>query len=80
MYFINNFINIYFVLILLGIFYLSPKQIMPSIFSYQSKIISQNPNPLKTLNFLSQTRWPQSCSFIAKVNQRGKSDVSHREY
>ena len=80
MYFINNFINIYFVLILLGIFYLPPKQIMPSIFLYQSKIISQNPNPLKTLGFRFQIRWPQSCSLIKKVNQRGKSDVSHREY
>lgn len=80
MYFINNFINICFVLILLGIFYLPPKQIMPSIFLYQSKIIFQNANPLKTLGFRFHIRWPQSCSLIRKVNQRGKSDVSHREY
>jgi len=80
MYFINNFIYIYCVLLLLGIFYLSTKQIMPSIFLYRSKIIFQNANPLKTLGFRFHIRWPQSCSFIVKVNQRGKSDVSHREY
>tara|TARA_B100001093_G_C26708822_1_gene962498 strand:- start:903 stop:1145 length:243 start_codon:yes stop_codon:yes gene_type:complete len=79
MYFIWNFIYIYFVFNILGIFCLTAKQIMPSIFLFKSGIFFLIPNPLKTLGFLFQARWPQSCCSIDKFNQRGKSDVSNRK-